>query len=89
MKKSILLLLGLAAILAMVAPSRANAAVVVGVAVGRPVYFQPAYPYRCLGPHPYYYGACVSGYVYPHRYWGPYWRQRRYPYRVYAAPRPW
>lgn len=75
-KKLVMALFGLIFGLALMAPSKANAQVVVGVG---PV----ARPYVYVAPRPYYYGA----YAYPYRvYVGP----RRYyrgPYRYYYGRR--
>jgi len=89
MKKTIFALLGLAAVLALVGPTQAHAAVLVGVRVG-PVYGRAIYPYVYVHPRPilpYVYGP---RYGYPGPYWGPYWRPRAYyGYRAYYGPRRW
>ena len=87
MKKTIFALLGLAAILTLVGPTQAQAAVVVGVRVG-PVYAHPGYGYAYVHPRPFLPYAYAPGYVYPAPYWGrPYWRPRHYAYRAYVGPR--
>jgi len=85
MKKTIFALLGLAAILTLVGPTRAQAAVIVGVGMG-PVYPHPAYVY--IHPRPVLPYVYAPGYVYRRPYWGPYWR-RPYAYRYYVRPRYW
>jgi hypothetical protein len=71
-KKLIMSMFSLIFGLALMAPNKANAQVVVGVG---PVV---ARPYVYVAPRPYYY----RGYAYPYRvYVGPH---RYYPYRYYA-----
>ena len=70
--------LALGAMMMLITPPRANAAVRFGVFIGGPVYGYPAYPvYPYVG----------SAYVYPYRYgysyrYRPYWRSG-YEYRGY------
>jgi hypothetical protein len=84
-KTSLLLVLGLAAILGTTAVPKANAGVVVGVTVGAPVYVHPARVY--VAP-PYVAPAYVApAYVTP----APYVAFRAYPpvyRRAYIAPGP-
>jgi hypothetical protein len=86
MKATIFATLGLAAVLALATPPRANAGVVVGVGVG-PVFVRPASGYIVVPPrpyfyyqHPYAYGyAYGPGYGYPgYRYYGRFDRDRRW-----------
>jgi hypothetical protein len=95
LKKTIIALLALVFAVLLVAPSTANAQVVVGVGVGR-VYPRP-YGYVAVSPGPYVvapapYVAVSPGYVYPYAYPGPvvvggrwYPRSYAYPYRGYAV----
>jgi hypothetical protein len=82
MKKTGLLLALTFVVLASAAASPANAEVVVGVAVGAPVYVHPVPPYRYLVPRPC--AAYVPAPVYARVYMGPapvyyrYWHQRPY-----------
>ena len=87
MKKTIFALLWLAAVLTLVGPAPAHAAVVVGVGVG-PIYGHAVYPYAYVHPRPILPYAYGPRYVYPGQYWGPYWRPRPYyGYRAYYGPR--
>ena len=94
MRKMMVLLLGLAAMLFVVSPTQAHAEVAVGVAVGvgGPVYVHPVRPYFYgpvyVHPRPVYPYAYAPGYVYPRPYWGPYWYRRPYGYHAYLGPRP-
>jgi len=77
MKKiSLLLVLGVAVMLASAAAPKANAQVAIGVSVGGPVYAHPWQPYRYGYGVPY---VAVRPYVYA--------PARVYP-RVYVAPAP-
>lgn len=81
MKKTVLAMVGLAFALTLASPSRANAAVVVGLNVG-PVYARPAYGYVYVHPRPYIYArpyAYAPAYVYPN--YGYYGRVGRGYYR--------
>ena len=78
LKKSALLLFGLAALLVTINPARANAEVVIalGSRYPRPVYVRP---YRYVAPAPYvayrpYPSAYAPAYVYPYNSW----RRHRY-----------
>lgn len=93
LKKSIFAVIGLAAVLGVMSPPPANAAVVVGVGIGPVV----ARPYVIVHPRPYayYYGpprpyvyAPVHVYPGPGYYVGGRWYPRYYAYRPYVAPRP-
>lgn len=70
LKRTVAALFGLVFALVLVAPPKANAAVMVGVGV-RPAYGYPAYGYVVARPRPYAYVApvpyvsCAPGYVYP------------------------
>jgi hypothetical protein len=68
----------LVAMLTLISPPTANAAVRFGVSVGGPVYTYPAYPYYAYPAYPYYYSYPRSVYVYPHHRWHHryyrYWR---------------
>src|SRR5436305_13616974 len=72
LKRSLLLAVGAALFLSLAAAPRANAGVVVSVAVGGPVYVHPVRPYVYVGPRyvapPY---AYVAGPVYPRFYAAP------------------
>jgi len=82
--------LALCAMMVLIPPPRANAAVRFGVFIGGPVYGYPAYP--APPPPPVYYNAypaypvypyAGAAYVYPYRYGysyrnRPYWRGREY-----------
>jgi hypothetical protein len=83
-KTSVLLVLGLALVLASVAAPKANAGVVFGVAISAPVY--PVHAYGYVGPRYYARGYVAPAYVAPGPYvaYGPRPIYRRY----YAAPRP-
>lgn len=76
---SLILTLAIAVILCSAAAPKANAGVVVGVAVGTPVYVRPAAPYPYVVPGPYVaYGPRV--YVAP----APVYYRNWYPQRYYA-----
>jgi hypothetical protein len=62
MKSTLFALLGLAAVLTLASPPKANAAVVIGVGVG-PVYHRPAYGYVVVPPRPYFYHAHPYAYA--------------------------
>jgi len=98
LKKSALLLFGLAALLVTIAPTRANAEVVIalGSRYPRPVYVRPyryvaPVPYVAYRPYPY---AYAPGYVYPGpvfypRYDRPgYWAERRWEHREFVVRHP-
>ena len=86
--------LALGAMMMLITPPRANAAVRFGVFIGGPVYGYPAYPAPppppvYYNPYPAYpvYPYVGSAYVYPYRYgysyrYRPYWRSG-YEYRGY------
>jgi len=81
---SLLLTLAIAAVLVCAAAPKANAGVMVGVAVGTPVYVRPAPPYPYVEPRPYV--AYVPPRIYPRVYVAPapvYYRHW-YPQRYYA-----
>jgi hypothetical protein len=86
MKKTIFALLGLTAVLMMVGPTQAHAAVVVGVGVGPVYYGHPVYPYVYVHPRPVVPYVYAPGYVYRAPYWGPYGYPRPYVYRGYVGP---
>lgn len=80
-KTSLLLVFGLALVLASAAVPKANAGVVFGVGVGAPVYVHPVHAYRYFAPG---YGYVAPGYFAPEPYvtFGPapfYWH-------AYVAP---
>jgi hypothetical protein len=83
-KSTIFALLGLAVMLALASPPRANAGVVIGIGVG-PVYPRPAYGYVIVHPRPYVYYA--PGYVYAPRYVHPPYNYYRFHGRVYPDRR--
>ena len=93
LKKTIIALLALVFAVLLVAPSTANAQVVVGVGVGR--VFPRPYGYVAVRPAPYVIAPApyvAPGYVYPYAYAGPVvvgggWYPRPYahPYRGYAV----
>jgi len=76
MKTTVFALLGLAAVLALANPPRANAGVVIGVGIG-PVFPRPAYGYVVAPPRPYVY--------YAHPYARPYAYAPGYTYPPYVA----
>jgi hypothetical protein len=87
-KTSLLLVLGVALVLASAAAPKANAGVVVGVAVGAPGYVYPVHRYGYVAPAyvmpgPY---AYVPAPVYPRVYGAPVYYQQWYP-RHYVARR--
>ena len=98
LKKSALLLFGLAALLVTMTPPRASAEVVIalGSPYPRPVYVRPYWyvappPYIVYRPYPYTY---APGYVYPGRVFYPryyrpgYWAERRFEHREFIVRRP-
>ncbi|HST10266.1 MAG TPA: hypothetical protein VLL05_07805 [Terriglobales bacterium] len=83
LKKNLLAVFGLLAVLAFATPQKANAQVAIGVTIGGPVYARPVYPYRygyVAAPPVYTYRP----YVYPRPinygrvYDRPYWRHERF-----------
>jgi len=84
--------LALGAMMVLIPPTRANAAVRFGVFIGGPVYGYPAYPAPppppvYYNPYPAYpvYPYAAPVYVYP-RYYRPYWRGG-FEYRGYRGYR--
>ena len=92
LRKSLLAVLGFVVMLAVISPSRAHAAVVVGVGVGPVVVAHPYVvvdprPYVDYGPPPPYAYAPVYAYPGPGYYAGGRWYPRYYAYRRYVGPR--
>jgi hypothetical protein len=78
LKRAMLPVLALAALLLFAAPRPASAEVHFGVYLGAPAYAYPAYPYypyySGYAPQYYYYGTPYPSYVYP----APRWRSYNY-----------
>ena len=98
MKSTLFVLLGLAAVLTLASPPKANAGVVSGVGVG-PVYHRPAYGYGVVAPRPYFYHAHRYAYApvyvpranfYPAHFYGDRgWANRGWDHRVRGDYRGW
>ena len=98
MKSTLFALLGLAAVLTLASPPKANAAVVIGVGVG-PVYHRPAYGYVVVPARPYFYRAhpyvyapayVPRAYFYPGHFDGDWrWANRDWDHRVRGDYRGW
>ena len=86
-KTNLLLVFGLALVLASVAAPKAHAGVVIGVTVGTPVYVHPVHPYRYIAPRPVV--AYVPAPVYRRVYVAPapVYYSRWYPQRRYVVHR--
>ena len=83
-KTSLLMVLGLAVVLASAAAPKANAAVVVGVGIGGPVYVHPVRTYGYIGPRYVAPGYVVRPYFTP----GPFvgiWARSNIPARLCAG----